>query len=71
LILFGCGSNCATYNVLTGKALSVDFGWGIGILFGVLVSSGISGGHINPAVSLSMALFGRLEWRKVGYYCLA
>jgi len=49
----------------------VDFGWGIGILFGVLVSSGISGGHINPAVSLSMALFGRLEWRKVGYYCLA
>ena len=32
--------------------LSVNFGWAIGLALGVWVSGGISGGHINPAVSL-------------------
>lgn len=32
--------------------LSVCIGWGVGIALGAWVSGGISGGHINPAVSL-------------------
>jgi aquaglyceroporin related protein, other eukaryote len=32
--------------------LSINVGWAVGIALGVWVSGGISGGHINPAVSL-------------------
>jgi hypothetical protein len=31
--------------------LSINFGWAVGTAMGVWVSGGISGGHINPAVS--------------------
>jgi aquaglyceroporin related protein len=31
--------------------LSINFGWAVGIAMGVWVAGGISGGHINPAVS--------------------
>jgi len=33
-------------------------------------AAAFSGGHINPAVTLAMALFGRLPWRKVPVYWL-
>ena len=32
--------------------LSINFGWALGLALGVWVSGGISGGHVNPAVSL-------------------
>ena len=34
------------------------------------MSAGVSGGHLNPAVSLAFAISGRLSWRKVPYYML-
>jgi aquaglyceroporin related protein len=38
--------------------LSINIGWAIGTALGVWVSGGISGGHINPAVSyLSLSVF--------------
>jgi aquaglyceroporin related protein, other eukaryote len=43
---------------------------GIGIMLGVY-TSGISGGHINPAVTLTNALLRRFPWRKVPLYFLA
>merc|ERR1711990_699706 len=38
------------------------------VAFGVYACGGISGGHINPAVTLAMAIIGRLEWIKVPFY---
>ena len=58
----------------TNKAtsfLSVNFGWGFAVTMGVLVSGGVSGGHINPAVSLAMAVWGKLPWTKVPVYMVA
>ena len=39
--------------------------WGIGVFLGMLVSSGVSGGHLNPAVSVALASLGKLSWLKV------
>ena len=38
--------------------LSVNFGFSMAVAFGVYVSGGVTGGHINPAVTLVMAAFG-------------
>jgi aquaglyceroporin related protein len=38
---------------------------------GVWVCSGISGGHINPAVTLALAVWRDFPWRKVPAYIFA
>lgn len=35
------------------------------------MAGNVSGGHFNPAVTVTMAFLGRLPWRKVIPYCLA
>lgn len=43
--------------------LSINLGWAVGTALGVWVSGGISGGHINPAVSyLSYAYLNSLTF---------
>lgn len=79
LVIFGCGGNCqvglssntAVSATPKGDFLSLNFGWAVGIALGVLVSGGVSGGHINPAVTLALASFRDFPWRKVPYYILA
>ena len=41
-----------------GEFLSINWGWGVGVILGALVAGGVSGGHMNPAVTLSFALVG-------------
>ena len=41
-----------------GSFLSINWGWGVGVTMGALVAGGVSGGHMNPAVTLSFALVG-------------
>jgi len=63
LIIIGDGS-VAQY-VLSDGALGINFlsvnvAWGVAVAMGVYVSGGVSGGHINPAVSLAMTLARKL-----------
>lgn len=51
--------------------LSISWGWGVGFLLAIYVSSGISGAHINPAVTLSLAVFRGFSWKKVPGYILS
>lgn len=53
-----------------GNYLSVSFGWGIAVAMAVYVCGGVSG-HINPAVTLSLALFRKFPWKKVPIYWFA
>ncbi|MGH3325481.1 MAG: MIP/aquaporin family protein, partial [Streptomyces sp.] len=76
LILIGCGSVAVAVAglPLSGRQagefgpanwLIISWGWGLAVVFGVYVAGGISGAHINPAVSLGFAVRGHFPWKKV------
>jgi len=71
-VLIVLGDGAVAQMVLTDNALggylSVNFGYAMAVAFGVYVSGGVSGGHINPAVTLVMAVIGRLKWISVPVY---
>nr|I1Z8E9.1 RecName: Full=Aquaporin-7-1 [Laccaria bicolor]AFJ15559.1 putative aquaporin 5 [Laccaria bicolor] len=79
LIIFGAGSACQVVlstnpNVASsdrGSFLSINLGWAIGIAMGAWVSGGISGGHINPAITIAMATYRGFPWRRVPSYIFA
>lgn len=73
LILFGAGVCCAV-NLRFSKARNsgwvvIAFGWGFGVLAGAYTAAPLSGGHINPAVTLGIAI-DTGEWSKVPVYIL-
>jgi aquaporin Z len=47
----------------SSSLLSIAFAFGFAVAAGIFITKDISGGHFNPAVSLAMALDGRLTWR--------
>jgi len=58
LVLFGTGAVAAA--VLTGAQVGlwqVAVVWGLGITFAIYATAAVSGAHLNPAVSLSFALW--------------
>uniref|UniRef100_A0A8C6SF34 Aquaporin 10b n=1 Tax=Neogobius melanostomus TaxID=47308 RepID=A0A8C6SF34_9GOBI len=70
LILFGCGSvaQVTTTRNQKGEYLSINLGFALGVTLGVYVSRGVSGAHLNPAVSLSLCALGRHSWFKLPFY---
>ena len=45
--------NILKFNICPSSSLSVHFAWGLGAAFGIYLAKNTSGGHINPAVTLS------------------
>jgi glycerol uptake facilitator protein len=68
VVLFGSG---VPGEVVSGGWTNITLGWGLAVTFGVYLSVRISGGHLNPAVTLALAVFRGFPWRKVVPYCLA
>src|SRR5262249_42168927 len=79
LILFGTGvvamvvlfptSNPA--EMIHGGYTNITLGWGLAVTMGIYVAGKISGAHLNPAVTLAVAVFRDFSWRKVLPYSLA
>ncbi|XP_056335684.1 aquaporin-10b [Danio aesculapii] len=70
LILFGCGSvaQVTTSQNTKGEYLSINLGFALGTTFGIYIAKGVSGAHLNPAVSLSLCVLGRFSWTRLPFY---
>ncbi|SFE28144.1 glycerol uptake facilitator protein [Actinopolyspora alba] len=82
LLLLGCGAVAVAVAALPESGRQVtDFGpanwliiiwgWGFGVVFGVYAAGGVSGAHINPAVTLAFAVRRAFPWYKVVPYWFA
>lgn len=68
VVLFG---NDLPGEIVKGGYTNITIGWGLAVFLGVCVAGRISGGHINPAVTLSLAVFQDFPWRRVVPYMIA
>ena len=73
LILFGVGvvAQVVTSDGALGDHDSIAWAWGLGVMLGVYTAARISGAHLNPAVTLALAVFDGFAWRKVLPYAAA
>ncbi len=72
LVFFGCGSVATA--VLTGAQVGifqVAIVWGLGIATAIYLTGGLSGAHLNPAVTIAQAAWNGFSWRNVPRYVAA
>ncbi|TMW55967.1 hypothetical protein Poli38472_008615 [Pythium oligandrum] len=51
-----------------GDWSTISMGYGIALMIGLYISAGVSGGHLNPAVTVAMCRHKKLPWKKAPYY---
>jgi glycerol uptake facilitator protein len=81
LILLGVGSVAMVVlfgsnppipgEVVKGGYTNIVLGWGLAVTFGIYIAGTISGAHLNPAVTLALAVTKRMPWWKVPHYVVA
>ncbi len=68
------GTGAVHVAILTGELAGlwqVAVVWGVAIMLAIFVVGGVSGAHINPAITLSFAVWSRFAWRDVGVYIVS
>lgn len=75
LILLGNG---VVANVVLSKTkgngggwIAITTAWALAVFVGVVIAGPYSGAHLNPAVSIALAIAGKFEWGLVPEYILA
>ncbi len=63
VVLKGTKGNNSGWMVITA-------GWAFAVTMGIYLVNSVSGAHLNPAVTLGLAVIGKLEWASVGPYIL-
>ena len=54
-----------------GGWMLIVWGWAMAVTMAVYVTGGVSGAHLNPAVTFAFAIKGDFPWRKVPLYWIA
>lgn len=75
LVLLGDGV-VAAVSLKKSKAegagwIAIALGWGLAVVIGVYASAFLSPAHLNPAVTIGMAIAGNIEWAYVIPYIIA
>ena len=74
-VLLALGSAVVAQVVLgaknNGEYISINIAWGLAVTMGIYISGGVSGAHLNPAVTFALATKGELPWSKVLPYFAA
>ena len=68
VVLFGKGM---PGEVVNGGVTNINLAWGIAVTMGIIIAGKISGAHLNPAVTITLAAYRDFPWSKVAPYCLA
>jgi len=73
LIVFGVGvvAQVVLGDGTAGEYLSINIGWGVAVALAVYTAAGVSGAHINPAVTIAVAVHRQFPWSKVLPYIVA
>ena len=75
LILLGNGivANANLKNTFGGDAgwVGITIGWGVAVFVGVFVSADVSGAHLNPAVTIALAIAEKFAWNLVPGYIIS
>ncbi len=61
----------ATAFAAGGDWLLITFGWAAAVTMGAYVAGGVSGAHLNPALTVALALRRGFPWSRVAPYALA
>lgn len=76
-IIILLGNGVVANNVLKGTKgynggwMTITTGWALSVFAGVVVATPYSGAHLNPAVTLGLAIAGKFAWAKVASFVLA
>ncbi|XP_028280819.1 aquaporin-10a isoform X2 [Parambassis ranga] len=73
LLLFGCSAaaQVKTSRETKGQYLSVNMAFSVGVMSAMYLTKGITGAHLNPAVTLSFCVLGNVSWSRLIPYCLS
>ena len=73
LIVFGVGvvAQVVLSKGAAGSFLAINITWGLAVMMGCYVSAGVTGAHLNPAVTLALAVRRTFPWHKVLPYAVA
>ncbi|MBD5608225.1 MAG: aquaporin family protein, partial [Desulfovibrio sp.] len=75
LMLLGCGVvacvNLTKSKGVGGGWITITLAWGLAVMCGVLIAGPYSGAHLNPAVSVGLAVAGKFAWGNVLPYIIA